>query len=96
MAMAWKSPSAAAAPTSCRRLADPGGPGKTGRRTDGRNLTEEWTKKQQPPLRPFDQAGFDAIDVATGPKVLGLFEVSHMEYEADREKDGAKSLPSPT
>jgi alkaline phosphatase len=71
-------------------VADPEDDGKTGRRTDNRNLTEEWTKKGNNNLFVFDQAGFDAIDPATGPKVLGLFEMSHMEYEADREKDGAK------
>ena len=69
---------------------DPEDEGKTGRRTDGRNLTEEWTKKGNNHLFIFDQAGFDAIDIATSPKVLGLFEMSHMEYEADREKDAAK------
>ncbi len=71
-------------------VADPEDEGKTGRRTDNRNLTEEWTKKGNNHLFVFDQAGFDAIDAATGPKVLGLFEMSHMEYETDREKDGAK------
>jgi alkaline phosphatase len=71
-------------------VADPEDQGKTGRRLDGRNLTEEWTKKGNNNLFVFDQAGFDAIDAATSPKVLGLFEMSHMEYEADREKDGAK------
>jgi alkaline phosphatase len=71
-------------------VADPEDQGKTGRRTEGRNLTEEWTAKGNNHHFVFDQAGFEAIDPATGPKVLGLFEMSHMEYEADREKDAGK------
>ena len=70
-------------------LADPEDEGKTGRRTDGRDLTAEWTEKGNNHVFVFDKAGFDAIDVASGPKVLGLFEMSHMEYEADRAKDAA-------
>ncbi|HET7714617.1 MAG TPA: alkaline phosphatase [Bauldia sp.] len=69
---------------------DPEDAGKTGRRTDNRNLTEEWTGKGNNHVFVYDQAGFDAVDPASDPKVLGLFEMSHMEYEADREKDGAK------
>ena len=36
----------------------------------------------------FDK-GFDAVDIASGAKFLGLFDMSHMEYEADRAKDAA-------
>ena len=78
--------------------ADPEDEGKTGRRQDGRNLTEEWTKKSNGHLFVFDKAGVDKIDWASGPRVLGLFEMSHMEYEADREKDkgGEPSLAEMT
>lgn len=69
--------------------ADPEDAEKTGRRTDGRDLTAEWTAKSNNNVYVFDKAGFDAIDVASGAKVLGLFEMSHMEYEADRAKDAA-------
>ncbi len=41
----------------------------------------------------FDKAGFDAVDVKTGAKILGLFERSHMKYEAERAKD-TKGEPS--
>ena len=37
--------------------ADPEDEGKTGRRQDGRNLTEEWTKKSNGHLFVFDKAG---------------------------------------
>ena len=67
--------------------ADPEDKEKTGRRTDKRDLTAEWTKKDNQHLYVFDKAGFDAADLSSGAKLLGLFEMSHMEYEADRAKD---------
>lgn len=70
-------------------VADPEDEGKTGRRLDSRNLTEEWTKKDNNHVYVFDKAGLDKVDITTGAKVLGLFEMSHMEYEADRLKDKA-------
>ena len=71
-------------------VADPEDSGKFGVRKDGRNLTTEWTTKFGTNSRfIFDQKGFDAIDPASATHVLGLFERSHMEYEADRTKDTA-------
>lgn len=67
--------------------ADPEDADATGNRTDGRDLTAEWTAKGGSFI--FDQAGFDAIDPATTGPVLGLFERSHMEYEHDRPTDTA-------
>jgi alkaline phosphatase len=69
--------------------ADPEDKEKTGRRTDARDLTAEWTAKSNNNVFVFDQKGFDAVDVASGAKILGLFDMSHMEYEADRAKDAA-------
>lgn len=68
---------------------DPEYPDAKGGRRDGRNLTEEWTKKGN--NRPFvwNREGFDAVDPASSPKVLALFEPSVMKYEADRSADGA-------
>ncbi|MBJ7539363.1 alkaline phosphatase [Marinomonas transparens] len=74
------------------------GEGKSGKRTDGRNLTKEWTKKYQNASYIWNQAGFDKLNTEkTGP-VLGLFNSSHMEYEADRAKDkgGEPSLAEMT
>ncbi len=89
-ATASKSRSAADAPTSCRpRRQDPEDKEKTGRRTDKRDLTAEWTAKSNNNVFVFDKKGFDAVDVASGAKILGLFDMSHMEYEADRAKDAA-------
>ncbi len=67
--------------------------GKTGSRTDKRDLTGEWTAKSNNHLYVTDKAGFDAADLKSGAKILGLFERSHMEYELDRAKD-AKGEPS--
>ena len=66
---------------------DAEGDEETGERRDGRDLTAEWTAKSENHRFIFDRKGFDAIDPAEAPKVLGLFERSHMEYEADREGD---------
>ncbi|MEZ5896075.1 MAG: alkaline phosphatase [Parvularculaceae bacterium] len=70
--------------------ADPeGDAAATGRRRDGRDLTAEWTAKDNSHAYVWNAEQFDAIDPSSSPKVLGLFEASHMEYEADRENDKA-------
>ena len=78
-------------PTSA---ADP--EGGTGRRRDGRNLVEEWLAAREDRRFVFDQAGFEGLP-KTG-QVLGLFEASHMEFEADRAGDtgGEPSLKDMT
>tara|TARA_B110000211_G_scaffold184858_1_gene209645 strand:- start:942 stop:2741 length:1800 start_codon:yes stop_codon:yes gene_type:complete len=59
-----------------------------GDRTDGRNLVTEWQTTYPSGTYVMDQTGFDAIsDDAT--KVFGLFNESHMQYEADRANDVA-------
>jgi alkaline phosphatase len=60
-----------------------------GARRDGRDLTAEWTKKSNNHPYVWNREGFDAIDPATAPRVLGLFEPAVMKYEADRESDAA-------
>jgi alkaline phosphatase len=67
---------------------DPEDASKKGSRKDSRNLTGEWASKFGGQY-VYDQAGFDAIDPATTKHLLGLFERSHMEYEADRATDTA-------
>ncbi|MEE4245148.1 MAG: alkaline phosphatase [Kangiellaceae bacterium] len=69
-----------------------------GDRTDDRDLTAEWQAIYQNGVYVFDQTGFDAIDPATTSKVLGLFNESHMQYEADRANDiaGEPSLTDMT
>ena len=60
-----------------------------GDRTDSRDLTAEWQDMYQNGVYVYDQAGFDAIDPASTERVFGLFNESHMQYEADRANDVA-------
>ncbi|MBG1231235.1 alkaline phosphatase [Aestuariivirga litoralis] len=77
---------------------DPEDEGKTGERKDGRDLTKEWVAKGNNHVVIYDKRGFDALDVKSTPKILGLFQRSHMTYEADRAKDklGEPSLAEMT
>ena len=72
--------------------------GPEGDRTDGRDLTQEWTSRYPDGAYVVDQAGFDAIDPSTTERVFGLFNESHMQYEADRLNDilGEPSLTEMT
>ncbi len=81
-----------------RDLADPEEPGKTGERDDGRNLAEEWVQRFDQAAFVWNKAQFDAIDPRQVRHLLGLFDHSHMEYEADREQDtgGEPSLAEMT
>ncbi|MEO1659161.1 MAG: alkaline phosphatase [Pseudomonadota bacterium] len=68
-------------------MADPEYPNRNGERTDARDLTAAWRA-----LSSDHEVVFSAEDLAaTAPsdKVLGLFEPSHMKYEADRADDPA-------
>jgi alkaline phosphatase len=69
-----------------------------GDRTDGRDLTAEWIAKYPLGNYVFDQTGFNAIDATTTTKAFGLFNESHMQYEADRSNDiaGEPSLTQMT
>ncbi len=58
-----------------------------GDRTDGRHLINEWKALYSNGIYIEDQAGFDALDTEKTPQVLGLFNESHMHYEADRKND---------
>ncbi|MEL6955695.1 MAG: alkaline phosphatase [Pseudomonadota bacterium] len=70
----------------------------TGRRTDGRDLAGEWTRKSNDHRVLYGLAGFEATNFDSDTKVLGLFEPSHMEYEIDRPNDemGEPSLEALT
>jgi len=64
--------------------------GEKGKREDGRNLVEAWKNRYGKKAAYIeDQSGFDALDIAGTDKLLGLFNASHMHYEADRKKDKA-------
>jgi len=71
-----------------------------GDRTDGRNLVAEWmtTYSTESDFYVYDQTGFDAIDTEATTHLFGLFNESHMQYEADRANDiaGEPSLAEMT
>jgi len=73
--------------------------GVAGKRKDGRNLTTDWTSKHSNAQYVWNKAQFDAIDPNTTDHLLGLFEPSHVHYEADRvahDKAGEPSLTEMT
>ena len=69
-----------------------------GDRTDGRDLTAEWKTTYPTGNYVMDEAGFTALDASSTERVFGLFNESHMQYEADRENDiaGEPSLSEMT
>lgn len=70
--------------------ADPEDTDKFGIRKDNRDLTAEWVNKfGTNSAYVWNKDQFDAIDPDKATHVLGLFERSHMEYEADRLSDTA-------
>jgi alkaline phosphatase len=63
---------------------------KKGLRKDGRDLTAEWVSTRGADAQyVWNKAGFDAADPASTAYLLGLFERSHVQYEADRAGDTA-------
>ncbi|WP_017669926.1 alkaline phosphatase [Blastomonas sp. AAP53] len=77
---------------------DPEYADKKGNRTDGRDLIAEWKKRNPKGQYIWNAAQFGAIDAASDAPVLGLFEPSHMQFEADRagDKAGEPSLAEMT
>ncbi|MDG1165364.1 MAG: alkaline phosphatase [Porticoccaceae bacterium] len=69
-----------------------------GDRTDGRNLIAEWQAIYPTGTYIAEQGGFDTLDVNSQGPVFGLFNESHMLYEADRANDiaGEPSLTEMT
>jgi alkaline phosphatase len=76
---------------------DPEYSGKTGKRSDGRNIADEWAKKPNHQWI-WNSEQFASVDFSGPDKVLGLFEPSHMNYDGDRPKDvgGEPSLADMT
>jgi alkaline phosphatase len=71
---------------------DPEYPTQRGRRADGRNLTSEWLQTRGTmggSAYVWNKAQFDAVDPLHTSYLLGLFEPSHAQYEADRARDPA-------
>jgi len=76
---------------------DPEYPKRHGHRRDGRDLTKEWRTKDGAAY-VWNLAQFNAVDVKTTDRLLGLFEPSHMHFETDRAnvKAGEPSLAQMT
>lgn len=71
--------------------------GKMGKRKDGRDLTKEWLAADESRRYVWNTEQFAAA--AHGPgQVLGLFEPSHMQFDADRDTSagGEPSLAAMT
>ena len=69
---------------------DPEYPSRPGLRDDGRNLIEEWLAANS--KRRYTWRGKEFVDWMTSldpveGQLMGLFEPSHMKYEADRQRD---------
>jgi alkaline phosphatase len=72
-----------------QHAADPEYPDLQGIRTDGRDLIAEWQAAAPGRTYVWNRAQFDALPLDGGGPVLGLFEPSHMQFEADRAGDPA-------
>ncbi len=73
-------------------VTDPEYPAAKGRRLDGRHLANEWVGTRGTmggASYVWNKSQFDAFDPASNDYLLGLFEPSHVQYEADKAKDGA-------
>ncbi|MGI1679923.1 MAG: alkaline phosphatase [Cellvibrionaceae bacterium] len=66
-----------------------------GVRKDGRNLIEEWIEKNPTGSYASNKEEFNRIDTEKTDKIFGLFNQSHMQYEADR-REGEPKEPSLT
>lgn len=74
-------------------MSDPEYPNKQGARDDGRNLIEEWLAADSD--RRYAWNGDTIAQWLAAPEplsgqLMGLFEPSHMQYEADRARDPGK------
>lgn len=61
--------------------------GAEGDRDDGRDLTAEWSATYADGVYVNSVSELNAIDTETTPHLFGLFNESHMLYEADRHND---------
>jgi alkaline phosphatase len=66
---------------------DPEYDDKVGERLDGRDLTEEWRRANPQGAYVWNTQQLQAARNA--PRLLGLFEPDHMQFEHDRRRDGA-------
>ena len=74
---------------------DPEYPDQTGFRTDGRNLVAEWLAGGGRAYA-WNRSQLQALAAEPAQPVLGLFEPSHMQFEADRAQEAEPSLAAMT
>ena len=67
--------------------ADPEYPDQTGKRQDGRDLIAQWQRSNPGGTFAWNADQLTNYSPASGQPLLGLFEPSHMQYEADRAAD---------
>ncbi|WP_266170890.1 alkaline phosphatase [Dyella subtropica] len=68
---------------------DPEYANKVGQRLDGRDLLGEWKAKHPDGAYVWNEQQLKALDLSRTPRLLGLFEPSHMNFEHERAKDKA-------
>jgi alkaline phosphatase len=72
-----------------RESADPELPERGGRRLDGRDLTAEWVSGRKNAAYVWNRQQLLDTDPGEVDHLLGLFDPSHMDFEADRRWDVA-------
>ncbi len=68
---------------------DPEYESRSGKRTDKRNLISEWIEDKKNRKYVWSLEGLRTLNPKSSTQILGLFESSHMHFEADRLKDQA-------
>ena len=71
-------------------MADPEYPNAKGKRADGKDLAASWAAANPKGAYVWNHDSFTAVDPKKTTKLLGLFEPSHMQFEADRTAAGGK------
>lgn len=69
-------------------MADPEYPNSKGKRADGKDLSAVWKAVNPNGAYVWNRESFAAVDAKKASKLLGLFEPSHMQFEADRTAAG--------
>ncbi|MFN0047169.1 MAG: alkaline phosphatase [Sphingorhabdus sp.] len=69
---------------------DPEYPNAKGKRADGKDLSADWKAANPNGAYVWNSESFAAVDPKKTGKLLGLFEPSHMQFEADRTAAGGK------
>jgi alkaline phosphatase len=71
-------------------MTDPEYPNAKGKRADGKDLSAAWKAANPNGAYVWNSDSFAAVDAKKATKLLGLFEPSHMQFEADRTAAGNK------